>query len=909
MSSRRVHYILSSHWDREWYQSFQDFRYRLCHLMNRVIDGLEDGRLAGPFTTDGQAIILEDYLEVYPQKQKQIETLVREGKLIVGPWYVLPDEFLVSGEAMIRNIRLGRQIARDLGGEPSSAGFVCDLFGHIGQLPQIVAGFGITAGFVWRGVNHEGPKLLKWRSPDGSEMLCYRFGLHGYCGYAINVRQAAPSSEACKADPARSMDKVRSQLLEVLKYEANVHPTGPILLFDGGDHQCWDEQAYEVIRERLGSEKDGYQIIHSTLDEYLKDLQKIDDQVSEVVVGELREPALHSIVKDNQWLIPGVLSSRVQLKQANVKCQNLLTHWAEPMGVMAHAWLGAEYPADFLRVAWRWLLQNHPHDSIGGCSIDRVHQDMVYRFSQCEQIGHRLVTEAQQTLSAHVEGELEGDDLRVVVFNPLPVAVNQSIELTLPLPTSWPVYPSHGGIMREVMFHVYEADGMELPVQMLSHRWNRSHFRTNDIQFPQHYVMNEAKVSLPVSIEAMGYTTLRIRGGKIESHERVKRDPTLVTSHRSMENDTLEVTILPQGTLRLLDKRSGEVYHDLLIYENTADTGDGWYFGQTIGDETHMTGMGQASISLVHDGPYLATFCIRQTLKLPAHFETGDSWKRSDLRREQIIDTYVTLRAGVDHVEVETVIDNVIDDHRMRVLLPTGVSDAETYFADAAFDVVERPIAMRGDNHRYREPEVDTKPQQTWTAVTSSRRGLAVISEGLHESAVRDQPDRPIALTLYRSTHKTVLTNGEPDGQLHQTLRFRYWIQPLTGELNPSQLFLQGQMLGCGIHSAMLFAKDVQHRRTNEKRLPASASFLQIDGDVVLSAMEQRQGGTEVRLFNPNEKSTTAVLRWPGDVTPAPSHCQPVDFEGNPQGQPVPVVAGQCEISIAAKKIVTLRLQ
>ncbi len=108
MPMRRAHYVVSTHRDREWYQTFQDFRYRLVQLLDRVLDGLADGRLKGPFQTDGQAIILEDYLEVRPERRDQVAEYVRQGLLAVGPWYALPDEFLVSGEALIRNLHAGR---------------------------------------------------------------------------------------------------------------------------------------------------------------------------------------------------------------------------------------------------------------------------------------------------------------------------------------------------------------------------------------------------------------------------------------------------------------------------------------------------------------------------------------------------------------------------------------------------------------------------------------------------------------------------------------------------------------------------------------------------------------------------------------------------------------------------------
>ena len=96
MARQRCHYVLSTHWDREWHKTFQDFRYQLVHLMDAIVDGLEEERLQGPFQTDGQTIIIEDYLEVRPERREQVERYAREGKLRIGPWYVMPDEFLVS---------------------------------------------------------------------------------------------------------------------------------------------------------------------------------------------------------------------------------------------------------------------------------------------------------------------------------------------------------------------------------------------------------------------------------------------------------------------------------------------------------------------------------------------------------------------------------------------------------------------------------------------------------------------------------------------------------------------------------------------------------------------------------------------------------------------------------------------
>ncbi|MGB9611644.1 MAG: glycoside hydrolase family 38, partial [Bryobacteraceae bacterium] len=231
-----------------------------------------------------------------------------------------------------------------------------------------------------------------------------------------------------------------------------------------------------------------------------------------------------------------------------------------------------------------------------------------------------------------------------------------------------------------------------------------------------------------------------------------------------------------------------------------------------------------------------------------------------------------------------------------------------------------RPIALRPDNHLYREPEIETKPQQTWTAVFDAVGGLAVISSGLLESAVLDLPERPIALTLFRATRRTVGTDGEPAGQLQGELRFRYWLVPLTGEPDRVELSRLGQRLEGGLRAAILTAEDqIQHRvQTGDPygdpawrpvKLPPTAGFLSVTGPAVVTSLRQAGDGLELRMFNPNVVAGEAVItlgNWPGAAI---AYAQPVNFEGAPTGKRLTFVDGQVAVKLGAKKIVTLRLE
>lgn len=896
---RRVHYVLSTHWDREWYEPFQFYRFRLVQLLDRVLDGLEDGRLKGPFQTDGQSIILDDYLEVRPERRDQVERFAREGKLAIGPWYVLPDEFIVSGESHIRNIRLGRQIARDYGTEPSNAGFVCDLFGHISQLPQIFKGFGITAGFVWRGINLDRLRHLIWEGADGTELVCYKYANIGYCDYAFKVRDA--DKFAVAFDPADKMEKLK----KYLDFEASETETDVILIFDGGDHQEWDQKTYGVFAKVLNGAKSDYQVMHSTLDDYLPEMLAQRNRISTRLVGELREPGKTPGKASHQ--IPGVLSSRLWIKQSNADCQTLLCQWAEPFASFASLMLDAPYPHGFLNVAWKHLLQNHPHDSICGCSIDQVHEDMKYRFSQCRQIGERLTLDATRKIAANIDGKLDEKDLRVVVFNPLPVDHDELTDVVLDIPEEWPTFAEFFNFEAKPAFKVFDVHGKEVPFQRVSQATHRIRQRIRDEKFPQPYWVTEVKVSLPLRIPAMGYTTLLVKPGVQNEPIRYPQDKGLATAHNAMENESLRAAFEANGTITLTDKRNGNVYTDILLFEERADIGDGWFHGVAVNDEIQVTKASAAEIGLIETGPNVTAFKVRLRLRVPAEFHFP-SMTRAENRVEMIIDSTVRLRQGTDYLEVETRIYNQADDHRVRVLAPSGAK-TDSYYTDTPFDVVKRPIGVRTDNHLYTELEVETKPQQTFTAAHDKKRGLAIVSHGQMETCVCDYENRPIAMTLFRGTRRTVNTNGEPNGQLRGVMNFRYFIKPLGGEPDFPSLFLLGQKLGAGLRTAQVRVPDLEIHRLGGGLAP-EGGLIGVEGPAIMTSARHAGGSLEIRLFNPTSKAITGKLRSAArdKALACFESAQLVDLESNPLGQKLNFNKGIVEFKLKPKEIITIQL-
>ncbi len=120
----RVGIVPHTHWDREWYAPFQVFRARLVRLLDELLPLLERDLSYARFLLDGQTVVVDDYLEVRPEAAETLQRLAATGRLSVGPWMVLMDEFMVSGETIVRDLQLGlrardRPRRRDAGGLPA----------------------------------------------------------------------------------------------------------------------------------------------------------------------------------------------------------------------------------------------------------------------------------------------------------------------------------------------------------------------------------------------------------------------------------------------------------------------------------------------------------------------------------------------------------------------------------------------------------------------------------------------------------------------------------------------------------------------------------------------------------------------------------------------------------------------
>ena len=422
-----IHVISHTHWDREWYLTFQQFRLKLVHLIDKLLDLLESDPNFKYFMLDGQTIVLDDYLLMRPEMESVLRRHIQSGRILIGPWHILPDMFLVSPESHIRNLLQGARTARKFGPK-MPVGYIPDPFGHPAQIPQILNGFGIQAASLWRGLSNQ-PAELWWQSPDGSKVLLAYLRDSYSNGANLPVH-----------DP-----ELFTEQIAIAGNSLSVHSAvNDHLIMLGTDHMEPSPRTSASIACANANLPD-MQVIHSTLPGYIESIKaRIEglEQPIPTLRGELR-------ACDRSPLLPGVLSTRMWIKQCNQHSQILLEKWAEPFSVFAENLISREVKptapeemasnriqnvAPIIRQAWRLLMENHPHDSICGCSIDQVHDEMKARFDQVDQIVEEITLQALQAIAHAADTRSDAAFSTIVLFNPQCAPRRDIMEVALNIP-------------------------------------------------------------------------------------------------------------------------------------------------------------------------------------------------------------------------------------------------------------------------------------------------------------------------------------------------------------------------------------------------------------------------------------------------------------------------------------------
>jgi len=751
---KTAHIISHSHWDREWYLSFEKHRYYFIKLMNNLIEQFKkEGNAFQSFHLDGQTVLLEDYFAVHPENREIVKQLIEEKKLHIGPWYVLQDAFLTSSEANVRNLLIGMNDTKAYG-HVSKIGYFPDTFGIYGQAPQLLKQAGIDTAAFGRGVkptgfnntvsdtpNFESPfSEMIWKSPDGSSVLGILFANWYSNGNEIPVDE----------DEAKAFwDK---KLEDAEKYAS----TNQLLFMNGCDHQPLQKTIPAAI-ETATKLYPEYTFKHSSFDEYTDALKKDLPEKLQVIEGELRNQRT-----DGWSTLVNTASSRIYLKQWNNYCQTLLEKIAEPLASMNYLANGT-YPREYIRFMWKSLMKNHPHDSICGCSVDEVHREMVTRFEIVSQMGEVFVEEKAAELAQTIDTSqtLDGG-IPLVVMNTTGWDKNEVVSKIVDLEK---VYFSQ---MHFEEIPAYLQDKEMTDYKLIDDQGNAVEYQLEsptiefgydlpDDKFRQPFFAKRINLSFYAKdIPSFGYKTFYLVPADQPSEQ---ADASTSDTTMEMENEYVHLLFHEDGTYDLTHKETGNTLRSLGIYEDTGDVGNEYMFKEAKGLAAITTKGIPAEFTFLEKSALRTVLEFQHTLSIPVSAddlleverhkliwhkerEAGRSSEKTTIT----LRTVVTLEKGMKGPAFKLFIDNQATDHRLRVLFPTELQ-TDTHQADSIFEIVTRPNTPEKE---WENPSF-CHHQSRFASLADDQMGITVATDGLQEYEILPE-DGTIAVTVLRST-------------------------------------------------------------------------------------------------------------------------------------------------------------
>lgn len=849
MENKTAHIISHSHWDREWYMSLEEHRYYLVKLFDDLLEQLAQDPGFHSFHLDGQTIMVDDYLQVRPDKGEEVKRYIREGRLIIGPWYILQDAFLTSSEANVRNLLYGMKDTKKLGQE-GTLGYFPDTFGIYGQAPQLLQQAHIDVAAFGRGVTptgfnnqvHHGDEFsspyseMKWEAPDGSNVLGILFA---------NWYSNGNEIPAGKAEAEAFWEK---KLADAEKFAS----TSQLLFMNGCDHQPLQRDIVKAI----GTANElipNVTFKHSSFKEYIDEVKKELPDELQTIRGELRNQ------KTDGWsTLVNTASARIYLKQANDRCQTLLERVFEPMGLLVE---DKKLHRDFGEFYWKMLMENHPHDSICGCSVDGVHREMETRFEKVEKGALRYVTEQAREIASDISTTHHNPEaIPLILFYTDGKASTQVIREKVMVQKIYFDELDFRQIPNKLKstplpsFVLEKEDGTTLPVHVKEKGVTFGYDLPGD-GFRKPYYAKEIDITFAIESPIhIGYETCYLVPGEDTPPE---ENLMWHQSEQKLENEHICVAVHKNGSYSILDKHTGYHYESLGMYEDMGDIGNEYMFKASNDGIVFTTKQQTSTVNLVDNNPYRASIEIESRISVPKQADEQLELERQDLvwhperkagrHEEEVFLTFKTLlvlEKGSKGLKVEVTIDNQAKDHRLRALFPVGTGN-QYHFADSVFEVVKRPNQPES---QWINPTFDHHMQR-FVSLDDHEKGLTIAGKGLHEYEIVD--GKSIAVTLLRSVGEL----GDwgvfetPEAQCLGLHKAEFMVIPHRGNVIESRAFNEAY------HYPL--TPTVVQVEQGEGRNEKTSNLFKWSGDaLVLTACKPAEEGMGiiVRWFNPTDE-------------------------------------------------------
>lgn len=829
MPNYDVSVVVQTHWDREWYYPHQQFLARLLRVMQQAVPQLEAGGLKH-FLFDGQTAAMEDLLaHAEPDLARRVAALAQQGRIGLGPWYVMADEFLSSGESLWRNLEIGMADAMRHGGL-QRVGYLPDTFGHVGQMPQILRHFGLHSAVLWRGVDTPHSEF-DWVAPDGT-CLGALFLTQGYYQHPFNVRDWRTALQTY-------FDSIAPRAL-----------SSHLLLTQGGDHLLSSYTLAAQIEAFNATPAEGdvhYQLVQRSLPDVVQRTLDATQGKRPAVQGELRQ-------NTQAFVLPDVLSTRRYLKALLQHAEDRLLGEIEPLFAM----LQVPLPVRYLDATWRLLIQQQAHDSICGCSVDPVHAEMETRFVQLEQrldaLRSMALTDAgmcSETMPL-TDGQATpfADDALCTLFNPSPIARAgwHTVEIFLKGPAC-------------AALGIRDAVGDALEHQLLDVRPHRE-FHSPLNEFPDPVEGHRYRIAVQCELGGLEHRGLRIEASQVTQQVSANApESTPSNALHTMANSHIQVQ-WKDG--KLLVSRPGDIHSHAIALQSELDAGDSYNFAPPL-ERALRTHSQFESVSRETLGE-CQTLRLRIRASLPARLNDARTAPHSD---EVECTGELTLRLIAESPMVQVTLrwNNAAQDQRTRLVFPLQDPIAETG-ADSAFAWVQRAVVLADYPATPSRKEMPVAVNPSYSAISAGEWDIT--HRAMQEFEVLPWgAGQALGLTMIRSvgwmSRRDLVTRGvgagpdmaTPGAQClgAQEFEFAFGLQPKTPN---------SERVANVLHQADRLRRPVQLLRGHTKRWNTP---LQINNAVLqVSSLRRIDNSTELRAWNPTPQTQLLQARESGWV-------------------------------------------
>lgn len=842
MEKLKIGVIPHTHWDREWYfTSSKSFIYSL-HDFDEIIGYLEQNKGFKCFIFDGQTSIIEDYVSARPDMEARIKKLVKDNRMIIGPWYTQPDTLVVSGESLIRNLLYGIHYAEKLG-KYMKVGYLPDSFGMNEQMPQIYKGFGFDYAAFRRGISD---RLVKnrefyWTSPNGDEVFVHNIYAYGSFGY-----------------PPENTGELKKYIIDIVDKLKEKYRTGLILLFNGEDQKPIRKDLPQILQtaRKILPNMD-FEIM--SLEEGLMEIKKSGVDF-ERYQGEFTFGQYSRTHKS-------IFSTRADLKIMNNRTENYIQNIAEPVSSLAYT-LGFKYEEKVFEKIWKLMLLNSAHDSIGMCNSDETNKYVEYRFIEAKNLLSSLTELKMREISTRIPAK---DNFQFQVYNLLPYKRGGIIETELFLPfDEVEIYDEEGNIYESQIIDIKNVTDSLLKSSV------KEIGVDNDSDTSWHKEIEnifDAKILIDIEeLQPFSYKTLYIR-------KKVKSHIPPIENNNSIENEYFLISIDGKGIINIYDKKRQINYKDAIYFEDDGDEGDSYDYSEPA-HNVYLRDINVINVDKIIN-TLKSTLYITVDMPLPYNLKERVQGKNT-------VNNNITLELSLiknnSNIGIDVTVLNRAVEHRLRIIANTDIC-AKYSYADEQFGTIKRKTYLK-EVESWKEEKWDEKPRtiepmQSFVSITDKNLTVQVVTDGVREYQIVGEKFNKIAMTVLRSIPYLGKENlndrpGRASGMKAQTFDSRLINKKINAKyfiscydkycayelaknakeiLTPIICYQGSQFKNNTTYFVITNPKD--------KNLPLDYSALEIRGDVILSTVKkaEQKENLVVRFYNPDRlRSKKAVI-------------------------------------------------